>query len=275
MQAAEFSCKAHEPGCDKSFFRHFKALEAAFTKAEKQNAVLFSELGKAVEQAYQSVWLQRYQNGVQVHLSQRVPFSKTMLPSHEGSTFIIKFHSAENSEAKDKGAFFFHWSPRVTGIYDVDLFKAILAGYPRDPSLLNWPEGKKIPDSELTEIFRPHTESSPKNLSGGLAVTYAMYRLDAHLGLPLEQQSTRMILRKNFQQGYILVGMPSPDYRKGAVEDAGFVYVFKTDREPKGDSNSDRYADGKKFKAGSWQALAFDAGKLEKKFRPKRGLFRE
>ena len=58
-------------------------------------------------------------------------------------------------------------------------------------------------------------------------------------------------------------------------EDVKFLNVFKTEKEPKGDPNTDKYAGGKKFRAGSWRSVGFEPGKAEKKSRPKRGLFRD
>ncbi|HRK02183.1 MAG TPA: hypothetical protein PLH57_05915 [Oligoflexia bacterium] len=270
----ELPCKSHELGCDEKFFSHYQALNGALDAAISANPALVEELGEEVETAYHSVWLQRFESGAIFHISQRVPFGAVKLESHEGGNFILEQSSNQ---------FLFHWRPPVPGIYDVDLLTAIMKYYPRDPDLfLNWSIGHTLSETEIADFFRPHTESSPRNISGGLATLYAMYRLDQYLGRPLEQQFTRVVLRRNYKAGYVLVGLPDPaasalagDATEALAEDVNHLYIFKIEREPIGSTDTDRYGGGKKFRAGSWKTAKIDLGEDEKNFRPKRGLFSE
>lgn len=197
-------------------------------------------LGAVVESASHGAWVQHFEKGMLVHLSERAPKGKAKLQSHEGSTFIL----LNEVNSGSRGRFLFQWRPPVSGIYDADLLKAILKEYPHDDfPAKNWPKVDGISEDEIMKLFRAHAEASPINLSGGTAVIYAMYRLDRYLGRPTDAQSRRKVKRVAYAKGYTL-----------AISGDDRMLTLLTENEPAGSDDTDRYGGGRVFREGSWTA---------------------
>jgi hypothetical protein len=175
---------------------HYRVLSGPVAEHAEKGAS--GQPGKFVRDAYGEVWLQRFEAGMLI-----LPTAEEKFTFHDGdrsfsnSLFILHVTGTDNA-AQERGEWFLQRRPPTRGdFYDARDFADFARNVRSEwETLLRWQPSSGLKIDEIIAMFSPHSESSPVNLCGALALAYAKYRLDRYLGRPVEHQfDGTMLLR--------------------------------------------------------------------------------
>lgn len=246
-------------------YGHFRALDRAVDRIVESHSPAGDEelLGSLDSTFYAEVWLQPFQRGLVLHVTQlEQAFESTRLPDHGRTVFLLQ----ADELSKYVGRWLFQRRPPIAEPpRDLEEFKGWMSIPKRDELMRDrgFAEEGGLTDAEIAASYSIHGGGG--TISGGIATAYTIFRLDRFFGrLVSDERSVPAVFRVH-EHGYaLLVAGTAPD----GTSDPSVNTLFTFHRDWELNEPETRTTAGRAYHSGRWFAATAPATAIERALRP-------